>query len=205
MPPDVQLTCPDFPCADVIHARFSLPPACVSGAGRAAIRIALIYEAPAPDPADDLWAEGEPFFWRTTRQAFAEAGVDVATPADLLALGVYPTPAIKCAKTGYGVATDTLRACAERILRQELALFPNLTTLLLMGDVAIKAINHLARRETGKAAIPSGSTYKIRGAEYRWGAWRLLPSYLQTGKSYLIEASKRAMIAEDIRTALPSA
>ena len=31
---------------------------------------------------------------------------------------------------------------------------------------------------------------------------RVLPSYLQTGKSYLIEKSKRRMIAEDLRTAL---
>jgi hypothetical protein len=194
--------CADFPCLDVAHARFTRPPAEVDPA---AIRIAMIYEAPAPDPADDLWAPGEPFFWQTTRQAFAAAGVAVSAPADLLALGVYPTTTVKCAKTGYGVATGTIRACAEMILRRELALLPNLTTLLLMGDVAIKAVNHLARSETGKAVIPSGSTYKIRGPEYHWGTWRAFPSYLQTGKSYLIEASKRAMIAEDIRAALQGA
>jgi hypothetical protein len=31
---------------------------------------------------------------------------------------------------------------------------------------------------------------------------RVFPTYLQTGKSYLIEKSKRKMIAEDIKTAL---
>jgi hypothetical protein len=31
---------------------------------------------------------------------------------------------------------------------------------------------------------------------------RLFPTYLQTGKSFLIEKSKQVMIAEDIRAAL---
>jgi len=70
-----------------------------------------------------------------------------------------------------------------------------------MGDVAIKAMNYIARRDIGKAVIPGGSTYKIRKNQFFYGATRVFPSYLQTGKNYLIEKSKRRMIAEDIKAA----
>jgi len=71
-----------------------------------------------------------------------------------------------------------------------------------MGDTAIKAMNYIAKRDTGKRLIPSGSTYKIRKDKYFYRQVRVFPSYLQTGKSYLIEKSKRKMIAEDIKAAL---
>ena len=71
-----------------------------------------------------------------------------------------------------------------------------------MGDTAIRAVNSIAKRQTGKAIIPSGSTYKIRKRRYFYRGLRVFPSYLQTGKSYLIEKSKRKMIAEDIKAAL---
>jgi uracil-DNA glycosylase len=63
-------------------------------------------------------------------------------------------------------------------------------------------MNYIAKRNIGKAIIPSGSTYKIRKGEYFYKQLRVFPSYLQTGKSYLIEKSKRKMIAEDIKAAL---
>jgi uracil-DNA glycosylase len=71
-----------------------------------------------------------------------------------------------------------------------------------MGDTAIRAMNYIAKRNIGKPIAPSGSTYKIRKGEYFYKQFRVFPSYLQTGKSYLIEKSKRKMIAEDIKTAL---
>jgi uracil-DNA glycosylase len=71
-----------------------------------------------------------------------------------------------------------------------------------MGGTAIKALNCIAKRKTGKRIIPTGSTYKIRKNKYFYNQLRVFPSYLQTGKSYLIEKSKRKMIAEDIKTAL---
>ena len=74
--------------------------------------------------------------------------------------------------------------------------------LLLMGDVAIRSLNYIAKRDIGQRVTPSGSTYKIRAAEYSYKDLRVFPSYLQTGKSFLIEKSKRAMIAEDIQRAL---
>ena len=71
-----------------------------------------------------------------------------------------------------------------------------------MGDVAIKAVNTIARRAGQPRVIPAGSTYKIRGPAYHWGAVRAFPSYLQAGPSFLIEKSKRKMIAEDLTAAL---
>jgi hypothetical protein len=38
--------------------------------------------------------------------------------------------------------------------------------------------------------------------EYHYGQVRVVPSYLPTGRSYLIERSKREMVAEDLRLAL---
>ena len=81
-------------------------------------------------------------------------------------------------------------------------LFPDVKVFLLMGDVAIKAVNYIAKRAGEGRVIPAGSTYKIRGQEYSFRRRRALPSYLQAGPSFFIEKSKRGMIAEDIGAAL---
>jgi hypothetical protein len=73
---------------------------------------------------------------------------------------------------------------------------------LLMGDVAIRAINYIARRTGEGRVVPAGSTYKIRGPAYAFRGVRAFPSYLQAGPSFFIEKSKRRMIAEDIAAAL---
>jgi hypothetical protein len=73
---------------------------------------------------------------------------------------------------------------------------------MLMGDVAIKAINYITKRAGEGRTIPAGSTYKIRGKKYFFKGKRAFPSYLQAGPSFFIEKSKRRMIAEDIATAL---
>lgn len=120
---------------------------------------------------------------------------------ELLDLGVYFTTAVKCGKTGYGIKAVTVRECAL-LLEQELDLFPNVQVYLLMSDVAIQAVNSIARRAGEPRAIPAGSTYKIRGEVYIFRGRRTMPSYLQAGPSFFIEKSKRKMIAEDIRTAV---
>ena len=193
-----RIVCVDFPCQDMDHTRYTLPPIAVDPAS---IRILMVAEAPARDPADDFWAADDAFYMRTTRQAFEDAGVEVGSVREMLELGIFMTTAVKCAKTGSAIKTASLKSCA-RLLEDEIVFFPHLKAILCMGDVAIRAVNDIARRTTGARAIPSGSTYKIRGTEYRWGEVRVFPSYLQTGKSYLIEKSKRGMIAEDIRAAL---
>jgi uracil-DNA glycosylase len=133
-------------------------------------------------------------------QAFNDAGFKVSSMNDILDLGVYITTAIKCAKTKYSIAPETIDNCSIRILEKEMELFPKIKTIVLMGDTAIKSMNYIAKRNTGKRVIPSGSTYKIRKDKYSYQQLRIIPSYLQTGKSYLIEKSKRKMIAEDIKT-----
>ena len=71
-----------------------------------------------------------------------------------------------------------------------------------MGETAVKAMNYVARKNTGKRIIPSGSTYMIRKDKCFYKQIRVFPSYLQIGKSYLIEKSQRKMIEKDIKAAL---
>jgi uracil-DNA glycosylase len=165
------------------------------------IKCVMISETPAFNPADDFHSREWSFFMETTARAFASAGFPVASMNDILNLGVYITTAVKCAKTDYAVPTAAIKNCS-RLLETELGLFPNLEVILAMGDVAIRGINEIGRRTTGQRVIPAGSTYKLRGPEYFLGPVRVFPSYLQTGKSFLIEKSKQKMIAEDLRTAL---
>jgi len=190
--------CKDFPCADVRHECYIIPDVDVKPEG---ISIVMISEAAPADPGDYYYAEGEPLFQQTTVQAFNDAGVDVSSIQDILDLGVYLTTAVKCGKTGYGIEASTIKECSF-LLEKELALFPNVQVLMLMGDVAIKAINYIAKRVGEERVIPAGSTYKIRGQEYSFQGKRVFPSYLQAGPSFFIEKSKRRMIAEDIAAAL---
>jgi uracil-DNA glycosylase len=165
------------------------------------ISIVMVSETVPGDPEDYYYAKGKPLFQETTVQAFKDAGCDVSSVKDIVARGVYLTTAVKCAKTGYAVQADTIRECSH-LLEKELALFPNIKVLLLMGDVAIKALNNIARRNGQKPVIPAGSTYKLRGQNYFFKELRVFPSYLQAGPSFFIEKSKRKMIAEDIASGL---
>jgi hypothetical protein len=190
--------CRTFPCADVRHEGYLVPDAEVAPEQ---VRIVLISEAAPQDPGDYYYAPGNPLFQQTTVEAFRDAGAAVSSIQDILDLGVYLTTAVKCAKTGYGIKAAPIKACSQ-ILEQELALFPNVEAYLLMGDVAIKALNYIARRTGEGRVIPAGSTYKIRSEAYRFRGRRAFPSYLQAGPSFFIEKSKRRMIAEDIAAAL---
>jgi len=190
--------CEKFPCDDVKHDCYIVPGIEVKPAE---VSIVMVSEAAPENPADYYYAGGDSLFQQTTVQAFNDAGATVSTIQDILNLGVYLTTAVKCGKTGYGIKTGTVKECSL-ILEREMALFPNVKVFMLMGDVAIKAINDIARRVGEKRVIPAGSTYKIRGQEYLFRGSRAFPSYLQAGPSFFIEKSKRRMIAEDISAAL---
>ena len=190
--------CEDFPCQELSHAAHSVPAVEVDPD---AVRMILIAEAPPLDAAERLYAGPGALHGETTLEAFRDAGLDVDSVETLLAQGIYLTTAVKCAKQEYTIRATPIRNCSQ-LLEQELALFPNVGAYMLMGDVAIRGFNEIARRNTGKRIVPAGSTYKIRRGTYHYGEARVYPSYLQAGKAFYIEKSKRVMIAEDLRSAL---
>ncbi len=190
--------CVELPCADVNHESYIVPDVEVKPES---ISIIMISEAAPTDAGDYYYAGGKPLFEQTTVQAFNDVGADVSTIEDILDLGVYLTTAVKCGKTGYGIKASTIKECSH-ILEKELALFPKVKVYMLMGDIAIKALNYIAKRAGEERAVPAGSTYKIRGVEYFFREKRVFPSYLQAGPSFFIEKSKRRMITEDIAAAL---
>ncbi len=193
-----EIGCRQFPCLDVNHQGYVIPD---TNLDPKTVSIVMVSEAAPPESGDYFYAGGESAFERTTVAAFNEAGVDVSTFKDVLDFGVYLTSAVKCSKMGYGIKSGTIKECST-ILEDEFALFPNLKVIMLMGDVAIKAINYIAKRNNEPRVIPAGSTYKIRGGEYYFRDVRAYPSYLQVGPSFGIEKSKQRMIAEDIAAAM---
>jgi uracil-DNA glycosylase len=193
-----KVKCTDFPCGDIDKKSHIVPPAEID-VGKT--KILMITEAPPNDKADYFYAEGNPFYLQTILQAFKDAGANVNSMQDILDLGVYVTTAIKCGKTSYAVSQDTLKNCAK-LLEQEIGLFFGVRAFILGGDMAIKMMNGIWKRHTGNKVIPTGSTYKIRGQAYFAGDKRVFPSYTPAGKNFLIEKSKRRMVAEDIREAL---
>jgi uracil-DNA glycosylase len=192
------IECVDFPCIDVNHERHLIPSIEIEPNR---VSMVMISEAAPADAADYYYAPGNPLFEQTTVQAFNDAGAEVSSIQEILDLGVYLTTAVKCGKTGYGIKASSIRECSC-LLEEELDLFPEVRAFMLMGDVAIKAVNYIAKRKGQDRVIPAGSTYKIRGQEYYFQGKRSFPSYLQAGPSFFIEKSKRRMIAEDIKAAL---
>lgn len=190
--------CTAFPCPDVKHECYVVPSVSIKPD---TISIVMVSEA-APENTDDYYyAKGNPLFQQTTVQAFNDAGANVSSVKEIVDRGVYLTTAVKCGKTGYGIQADTIRECSI-LLEKELLLFQQVKVLMLMGDVAIRALNYIAQRAGEKRVIPAASTYKIRGQKYFFRGLRVFPSYLQAGPSFFIEKSKRRMIAEDISAAL---
>ncbi len=192
------IRCEAFPCKDVNKDAYRFPDADIDFEK---IKIFMISEAPPIEKNDYFYVPGNPFYLQTTMQSFNEAGLEISTMKEILDLGVYITTAIKCGKTRFSISTETIKNCSD-LLEKEINLFLNIKVFLLMGDAAIKSLNYIAKRQIGKKVIPSGSTYKIRHQEFYFEEKRVFPSYLQTGKNYLIEKSKRRMIAEDIKWAI---
>jgi uracil-DNA glycosylase len=198
MRPGECVGCKDFPCVGVNHAGYVVPDIDLEPDG---VSIVMISEAAPADAGDYYYAGAESLFEQTTVQAFSDAGAEVTSIQDVLDLGVYLTTAVKCGKTDYTIKAGPIKECSF-ILEKELGLFPNVKAYMLMGDVAIKAVNAIAKRAGEGRVIPTGSTYKIRGPAYYFRGARAFPSYLQAGPSFFIEKSKRKMIAEDIAAAL---
>jgi len=163
------------------------------------INVVMISEVPPRDPADGFYSSApDPDYMKTARSLFKAAGAEADSIGDILGMGIYVTTAVKLPKDGYTVDKVVIEAHLP-ILEAELALFPNLKVVMLMGDVAKKAFNMITKAGTKKNVIPSKPTGGIRHNEYFWGGVRVFPSYIMTGKNLLIEPFKRDCVSDDIR------
>jgi uracil-DNA glycosylase len=192
------IKCEDFPCTEINQFGYLIPNVDIDPVR---IKILMISEVPPENPKDYFYSDNNPFYMETTLQAFKDAGENVSSIQDIIDLGIYITTAVKCAKIGYTVPTSVIKNCSD-ILEKEIKLFPNVRVYILLGDVAIRSFNYIIKRISGEKVIPTGSTYKIRHNEFYYKEARVYPSYIITGKNFLIEKSKRKMIAEDIKSAL---
>jgi hypothetical protein len=189
--------CIEFPCRDVRHeanVRPDLP------ARRDQIRVIMISAAPPADVSATVGYD-DPMVRAETIAAFRSAGYDIYSIEDIRRLGVYVTTAVKCPKAGFGLRPDTITSCSV-YLEAELDMFPNVRSILLMGNTAIKAINQIALRRTGEPAIPTGSAYSVKSREYHLGDISLFPSYPTSGKNLSVEGDRQDVIAVDIRNAI---
>ncbi|MEX1247142.1 MAG: uracil-DNA glycosylase [Anaerolineales bacterium] len=135
-----------------------------------------------------------------TLLAFRQAGIQVKSIHDILDQGVYLMVAVNAPREDLTFSPKEIEKHAAA-LEEELKQFPNLKALLLMSNAAIKALNIIAKGRGSPRVIPAGSTYKIRSNKFYFNGIRAFPSYLQTGKNFLIEKAKQRMVAEDIRNA----
>lgn len=165
------------------------------------IQAVMINEVVPADPREDFYGPADADYMKTTIPLFQNAGAAVTSIQDILQKGIYITNAVKTPKSEYAVEKGSIEKSLP-YLEKEIALFPNLRVIMLMGDVAKKAFNAITKKQTGKNAVPAISTYKIRSTEIYYGSIRILPSYIMTGGNILIEKSKAQMAAEDIAAML---
>jgi hypothetical protein len=161
------------------------------------VRAIMINEAVPPDPEQDFYGSPDSEYSRSAASLFRKAGFRVDGSQDILRLGVYLTNAVKVPKSANAIEKSAMEASLP-YLEQEVSLFPEAVTIMLMGDVARKAFNTIAKRSTGRNVVPAAPTCKIRGSDIRYGGARVMPSYIMTGANPAIERSKPMMIAEDI-------
>ncbi|SHK43352.1 Uracil-DNA glycosylase [Clostridium cavendishii DSM 21758] len=161
------------------------------------IKAIMINEVVPADPAQDFYGQPEADYMTTTIPLFQKAGLQVTNIQDILQMGVYITNAVKTPKSDYTIEKSSIENSLP-YLEKELALFPNIKVIMLMGDVAKKAFNMIAKKATKKNALPAISTYKLRNSEIYYRNIRVMPSYIITGGNILIEKSKFEMVSEDI-------
>ena len=162
-----------------------------------AIQAVMINEVVPEDPAQDFYGSSGQLYLSTAIPLFQKAGLPVEGIGDVLRMGIYITNAVKTPKTDYTIEKSSMERSLPW-LEKELALFPNVKVIMLMGDVAKKMFNQLARKTTRRNVIPSGATYKLRSTPFYFGDIRVMPSYIMTGGNILIEKAKVTMASEDI-------
>ena len=161
------------------------------------IKAIMINEVVPADPAQDFYGSANADYLKTTIPLLQGAGAAVASIQDVLQMGIYITNAVKTPKTEYTIDKSSIEKSLP-YLEAEIALFPNVKVIMLMGDVAKKAFNMITKKATKKNAVPAVSTYKLRNSEIFYQGIRVMPSYIMTGGNILIEKSKITMATEDI-------
>jgi hypothetical protein len=131
MKPVECIECKNFPCSGIDKSGYIMPAADLDPEK---VKVVMISEAPPEDPHDYFYAPGDPFYLRTTLQAFNDAGISVSSIREILDLGFYLTTAVKCKKTQYGISAQTVKNCSL-VLEKELALFPNIEVYMLMVEL----------------------------------------------------------------------
>lgn len=159
----------------------------------------MINEVVPEDEDQDFYGKSGNPYLSSALALFQRAGLPVNSIQDVLNMGIYLTNAVKTPKSAYQVEKSSMEESLAW-LEKEIDLFPNIKVIMLMGDVAKKMVNQIAKKRTKKNVIPSGATYKIRKTSFFMDGVRVIPSYIMTGGNILIEKSKCAMIEEDIRT-----
>ena len=165
----------------------------------ATIQAIMINEVVPSCPEDDFYGKPDSAYMSTTIPMFRKAGIEIGSVQDILNNGIYITNAVKTPKSEYAVSKESIEDSLP-YLEKELALFPNVKVIMLMGDVAKKAFNMICKKATKKNAVPSISTYKLRNTEIFYNGIRIMPSYIMTGQNILIEKSKFEMASKDIET-----
>lgn len=163
------------------------------------IRAIMINEVVPSCPEEDFYGKPDSAYMSTTIPMFRKAGIEIGSVQDILNNGIYITNAVKTPKTEYAVSKESIEDSLP-YLEKELALFPNVKVIMLMGDVAKKAFNMICKKATKKNAVPSVSTYKLRNTEIFYNGIRIMSSYIMTGQNILIEKSKFEMASKDIET-----
>lgn len=163
------------------------------------IQTIMINEVVPSSPEDDFYGKPDSAYMSTTIPMFRKAGIEIGSVQDILNNGIYITNAVKTPKTEYAVSKESIEDSLP-YLEKELALFPNVKVIMLMGDVAKKAFNMICKKATKKNAVPSISTYKLRNTEIFYNGIRIMSSYIMTGQNILIEKSKFEMASKDIET-----
>lgn len=163
------------------------------------IRAIMINEVVPSCPEEDFYGKQDSAYMSTTIPLFRKAGIEVNSIQDILDHGIYITNAVKTPKSEYAVSKESIEDSLP-YLEKELALFPNVKVIMLMGDVTKKAFNMICKKATKKNAVPSISTYKLRNTEIFYNGIRIMSSYIMTGQNILIEKSKFEMASKDIET-----
>ena len=165
------------------------------------IKAVMINEVVPSDPSQDFYGAPDADYLKTTIPLLQGAGVEVTSIQDVLQMGIYITNAVKTPKTASAIEKSSIENSLP-YLEAELSFFPNVKVIMLMGDVAKKAFNMIAKKASKKNAVPAISTYKLRNSEIYYEGIRVMPSYIMTGGNILIEKSKVTMATEDIAAML---